>query len=336
MIDLADGLAGVLMIMIMIYLVTGGADFGAGVWELLATGPRKKQQREALARAIAPIWEANHVWLIVVVVVLFVCFPRVHVVIMTSLHLPILLLLLGIVLRGAAFAFRSYAAGSVRTEARWTLVFRMASIAAPLFLGITAGTLASGRLHGAASGPLATADASLWLAPFPLAVGLLVAAACTYLAAVYMTVEVAGDRQLADDFRRRAMLTQVVVGACALLALLAARSGAPRLFDRLVLQWWSIGFQLATAMVALGALHALWRRRYRLARVLSVAQVACIALGWGMAQYPYLVAPDLTISASAAAPQVLRATSWILAIGAVFSVPLMLYLLRVFKSEDRP
>jgi cytochrome d ubiquinol oxidase subunit II len=127
--------AGVLMVSLTIYVLSGGADYGSGVWDLLASGPRKLEQRQFLAHAIGPIWEADHVWLILTVVILFTCFPAAFCTIMTDLNLPVTLMLVGIILRGAAFSFRSYGSSDIRTDRRWSRIFGRASLITPALLG---------------------------------------------------------------------------------------------------------------------------------------------------------------------------------------------------------
>src|SRR3954468_18041550 len=190
---LPEMIAAVMVLALNAYVLTGGADFGGGVWDLLARGPRRAAQRELIASQIGPIWEANHVWLILVVVLLFTGFPAAFATLGVVLHIPLSLMLVGIVLRGSSFVFRSYGARDDATQQRWSRVFAMASVITPLLLGIIVGSVASGAA-GAAAGRLATPrDASFapvylapWLSPFPLAMGALALAMFAFLAAVYL------------------------------------------------------------------------------------------------------------------------------------------------------
>src|SRR5437764_5309144 len=154
-IGLPEMLAAVMVVSLNAYVLTGGADFGGGVWDLLASGPRRAAQRELIASQIGPIWEANHVWLILVVVVLFTAFPAAFATLGVVLHVPLSLLLIGIVLRGSSFVFRSYGARDDATQQRWGRVFAMASVITPILLGIVVGAVASGAT-GAAADRLAT------------------------------------------------------------------------------------------------------------------------------------------------------------------------------------
>src|ERR1700675_2919270 len=186
-IGLPELIAGIMVLALNAYVLMGGADFGGGVWDLLATGPRRTKQRELIAKTIAPIWEANHVWLIVVVVTLFTAFPVAYGTIGTVLHLPLVLMLIGIVLRGSAFVFRS--SGTGRNERwRWGRVFAFSSVIPPVLLGVVIGALATGDVGEAAArvatGSFYAVYVAPWLAPFPIAVGLMALALFALFAAV--------------------------------------------------------------------------------------------------------------------------------------------------------
>ncbi|HEY6002339.1 MAG TPA: cytochrome d ubiquinol oxidase subunit II [Anaeromyxobacter sp.] len=323
----ADLLGAALLSALVLYALLGGADFGGGIWDLLASGPRKAEQRALVERAIGPIWEANHVWLILVVVVLFTAFPPAFAAICIELFLPLVLLLVGIVLRGASFTFRAYVGSGDRAQARWGLVFSASSVLAPIVLGVVVGALASGRLGAAAHGAATLA----WLAPFPLAVGLFAAALFAYLAAAYLAVEAEGA--LREDFRRRAIGAGAAVFACAALAGALSWREAPLVFAGLTRRSWSLALHVATAAAALTAFAALFRGRVRAGRAAAALQVALIVVGWGASQYPYLVVPDVTL-ASASAPRAVQvALLWALAAGGAVLFPMLAVLFRVFKGE---
>lgn len=316
---------------LVLYFLFGGADFGGGVWHLIATGPRAARQRALVAQAIAPIWEANHVWLILVVVILFTGFPPAFAVISTRLHTPLLALLLAIVARGSAFAFRS-ASAERRPERRgWSAVFVAGSLAAPVLLGMIVAVIAGGQTGD----PDRLSWRGPWLAAFPISSGLFALALCTFLAAVYLTVEAEGDRELADDFRWRAFVSGVVSGALALATFLLSAEGAPRVHAGLSSRRWSLLLHGLTALAALAALIAILGRRYRLARLLAAAQVALVVLGWGASQYPYLMVPDLTLWSASAPPQTQTVLLVALSIGALVLFPSLRLLFRVFKSRPR-
>ncbi len=326
-------LATVMGVALYLYFLFGGADFGGGVWDLAATGPRAADQRRAIESAIGPVWEANHVWLILVVVVLFTGFPTAFAAISVALHVPLTLFLIGVVLRGSAFAFRGLRATGRDVERRLGLVFSVASTIAPVLLGMVVGALVSGRIR-VRDGIVESGFFATWLAPFPLAVGLFALALCAFLAATYLTNEVT-DPALREDFRRRALISGVAVGALALAAFLLAGNGAPRVREALAARRWSWPFHLATGTAAVITLVALARRRFRIARMAVAAQTAFILMGWALAQMPYLVVPELTLAGAAAQPRTQRLLLVVLAAGLPVLAPSLWLLFRVFKRESR-
>lgn len=322
-------IAGLMAAALVLYALLGGADYGGGVWDLFATGPRAADQRRLIAEAIAPVWEANHVWLILVLVILFTAFPPAFAAIGTSLHIPLTLMLIGVVLRGTAFTFRHYDDQHDRVQRRWGLLFSIASIITPILLGVVVGAVVSGNIRAPASGG---SFVSPWLAPFPFAVGFLALMLFAFLAAVYLTVEAKGAA-LQDDFRVRAIVAGIGVFVTAGLALLVARRGAPVIWDHLLTGWWAVLLHVATGLAAAGAFVALWIRRFRAARLLAAAQVVLILSGWATAQYPWLVVPEHTISSAAAPDSVLRPLLVALGLGVLLLAPSIYYLMRVFKGR---
>ncbi|MEX2155493.1 MAG: cytochrome d ubiquinol oxidase subunit II [Gemmatimonadales bacterium] len=326
--SLADALAGIILVALTAYVLLGGADFGGGVWDLLATGPRKARQRDLIAHAIGPVWEANHVWLILAVVLLFTCFPPAFARMAIALHVPLTLMLIGVVLRGSAFVFQSYGGGGGR-------VFAIASLVTPVLLGIAVGAVASGAVGelGAGSGEqFYGVYIAPWLKPFAFAVGFFALACFAFLAAVYLTLE-ARDRELQEDFRRRAIGAGVAVFVTAALGLVLSPH-APLVERGLLAAPWAVALHVLTGCAAVTAFSALWTRRYRTARVAAAAQVALILWGWGLAQYPYLLPPDLTIAAAAAPRVTLELALGAVCLGAIVLFPSLYYLLKVFKGSS--
>ena len=166
----AEVLAGAIVVALNAYVVLAGADFGGGVWDLLARGPRRERQRELIAHAIGPVWEANHVWLILVVVLLFSCFPSAFSRLVISLHIPLTLVLVGIVLRGSAFTFRSYGGDDVPAQRHWGRLFASASLVTPLLLGVALGAIAAGRVVAPSGTGFAADYVWPWLSPFTVSV----------------------------------------------------------------------------------------------------------------------------------------------------------------------
>lgn len=326
--------AGVIMTALTAYVLLAGADFGGGVWDLLAFGESRQRQRDLIAHAMGPVWEANHVWLILVIVLLFTCFPPVFARLAIVLHIPLTLMLIGIVLRGSAFTFRSYETRADRAQRRWGRLFSIASLVTPVLLGMIVGAIASGRA-GSVAAEAGFTDTYLapWLTPFSLTVGLMALGLFAFLAAIYLAWE-AEDAALRETFRVRGLAAGVLVFLASMLALGIAlgESGSP-MGPGLTRATHSIPLQAATGLAAVTALVGLWTRRYGLARVAAGAQVTLILWGWGLAQYPYLVPPDLTIEGAAAPAVTLRLVLIALAVGALVLAPSLWYLFRVFKSR---
>jgi cytochrome bd ubiquinol oxidase subunit II len=329
---LEDRLGAVILASLVLYALSGGADYGGGMWDLLASGPRAARQRAAIEHAIGPIWEANHVWLILIIVVLFTAFPPAFAAAMTAVHIPMTAVLVGIVLRGSAFVFRRYDAREDIVHKRWSMLFGAASFFTPFLLGLCLGALASGDIR-VVGGRVSTGFFAGWTAPFAVACGLFALGLFAFLAATYLTVDTEGERDLQDDFRTRALIAGVVLAPVAALTFALARNGAPTLFERLT-SWWAPWLVAVTSVCAIGALGALWSRRFRWARLAAIGQVACILIGWGLAQYPYLVMPDLTLPNAATAASTLRALQSALVVGAAVLFPAFGYLFYVFKRRE--
>jgi cytochrome d ubiquinol oxidase subunit II len=327
-------LGGVLLAALTLYVVTGGADFGGGLWDLFATGPRAARQRALIAQAIGPIWEANHVWLILVIVILFVCWPPAYARLSIALHVPLSLMLLGIVMRGSAFVFRSY--GSRREDAQrlWSRVFAIASLVTPLTFGMSVGAIASGDLHAAMGADPSWRDlVRPWTRPFPVAVGVLTVALFGFLAATYLTLE-GREPDLREDFRRRGLVAGTIAAVLAIASLALARSGARPLFGELMhsaLTPLVLGGAGLAAFVALGSLAL---RRYAMARAAAAAFAALLLWGWALAQYPRLIEPDVDLFAAAAPRAVLRPVLIGVIAGFAVLVPSLSYLFRVFKGRE--
>ncbi len=342
---LADLLAGIVVVSLNAYVLLAGADFcggvwdpdfGGGVWDLLARGPRAREQRAVIAEAIGPVWEANHVWLILALVLIFTCFPAVFAQLGLRLHIPFALVLVGIVLRGSAFAFRSYGGQRDEAQRRWGRLFAIASLITPVVLGTAVGAFASGKIRerGMGNGErFYDLYVGTWLTPFALSVGVFALVAFAFLAAVYLTLE-ARDQELREEFRRRGLAAGVALGFAGLVTLLLARGGAPRVAEGLVFAPWALPLHLVTAAAALTALWALWRRRYRIARIAAAGQVSLIFWGWPLSQYPDLLPPDYAIADVAAPDATLRLALGAVALGAVVLLPSLRYLFKVFKRRE--
>jgi len=318
---LATVLLAVLFGGLTVYAVLGGADFGAGVLHLVAgPGLAGGRRRRAIAGAMGPVWEANHVWLIFFLTGLLTLFPAAFAALGTALLLPGALVLVGLVVRGAALACSGHLAGAERARRPIGLAFGLASLTTPAVFGATAGGLARGG-HGAA----------LWAGPFQLVTALLAVAMCSALAATFMTVEAAraGEAALAGDFRALARRSADATAVLAALGLAAARLFASPFFDDLTGDGLPAliagGGGLAWAIAALG-----WRRD-RLARGALVVAVAAVMWGWALAQYPRLAGPGVTVTSAAAPAPELRAVAIALGAGAVLLLPALALLYGAFR-----
>ncbi len=338
-IGLPEILACAIAISLTAYALMGGADYGGGVWDLLARGPHARAQRELIASSIGPIWEANHVWLVLVVVLLFTAFAPAFALLSVVLHIPLTIMLVGIVLRGSAFVFRSYGSRDDAPSRSWGRVFAVASIVTPIALGAVIGAVASGAAATAAqelaeptSHSFAEIFVAPWLAPFPIAVGFLALALFAFLAAVYLAIA-ARDDQLREDFRLRALLAAAAVFVTAAIALVLAHISASRVVAVLTHGPVAVALHAFTAIAALTALWAIYTRRWRIARVAAAAQVALILGGWFASQYPYIVPPTLTIRAAAAPTRTLAVELAALVTGALVLIPSLIYLFGLFAPS---
>ena len=236
----------VMLAALVAYALLGCADFGGGIWDLFSVGPRAREQRRHIAQAIGPVWEANHVWLIFLIVVLFTCFPRAYAAASTALFWPLHLILAGIVLRGAAFVFRAYHAVSAAEELGWSRLFGAASALTPVLLGACLGAVSTGDV-AVVDGMPAEGSSSVWLGRFSVATGLLAFLLSAYLAAVYLAWE--SDGELQEDFRRRALATWLLAGLVSFGLLILTAMDAPHL-------WKNLTGGSPAAIVAAGALLA--------------------------------------------------------------------------------
>lgn len=317
------------------YAALGGADFGAGLWDLLARGPRAARQRDAISHALGPVWEANNVWLIYVIVVTWTAFPVVYAAVSTALFIPIVLALVGIVLRGAGFGLRSQFAERAGIATAWGYTFNGASVIAPFMLGALAGAIAGGDIR--VIGGVVQANLwTTWTVPFALVCGAFAVAICATLAAAYLAVEarMAGDAELNNDFRVRALWAGAVTAVLGAAAALLSRAEEPLLWSGLVGK--ALPLSLGAMLIGLLAAVALLRGRYLWARYLVAGEIACILAAWAVAQYPYLIIPDVTIASAAAPDSVLLAVTIASAAGALVLFPSLWYLFAIFKGRPRP
>jgi len=315
------------MVGITAYAVLGSADFGAGFWDLTAGGDRRGGRvRGMVQHAMSPVWEANHVWLIFVLVVVWTAFPTAFGSIFSTLSVPLFLAALGIILRGAAFALRGQA-GTIREARLLGALFASSSVLIPFCLGAAIGGIASGRV------PVGNAEGdvwSSWLNPTSVLIGVLAVVTGAHLAAVFLAADSgrAGLPDLVRAFRARALGSGVLAGALALAGLLVVRSDAPDLFDGLT-SGLGLVCVLASGAAGVGTLALVARGHHEPARYVAAMSVGAIVCGWAFAQRPYLLPPDLTLDDAAAPDATLAAVLVGIGIGALILVPSLWLLYRL-------
>ena len=318
--------AVVLLLALTAYAVFGGADFGAGFWDLTAGGTeRGRRPRELIERSIGPVWEANHVWLIFVFVVTWTAFPEAYASIWLTLFVPLTIAALGIVLRGASFAFRKSveATGSKRAFGG---AFAASSVVVPFCMGAAAGGIASGRVP---AGGTAGDPVDSWVNPTSVVCGLLAVTLFAYLAAVYLVWDArgGGEADLEEHFRRRCLASGVVAAVVLVVGAFVIRDDAPYVWDGLTSR--ALPVVVVGTLCGLGALVLLVMGAARGARLLAALAVAAVVVGWGTAQWDYLLPTSLTVSAAAAPSGTLTALVVVVGLALVIVVPgfLLLYVL---------
>lgn len=283
----------ILFIGVTAYALFGGADFGAGFWDLIAGGTKRGERpREIINHSIGPVWEANHVWLVFVFVVLWTAFPPAFAAIGLTLFVPLTLAAFGVVLRGSGFAFR-HAVFSTRDRRAFGAMFATSSVIVPYCLGAVVGAIASGRVP---AGGLAGDPWDSWMNPTSVLGGVLAVSVVAYLAAVYLVWDA---KRLSDDamveyFRKRAVIAAVVTGVVAFAGIFVLRADAEYLFNGLTTR--ALPVVVLSAIAGTASLVLLLRRSHRGARLAAIAAVFFVIVGWGVAQWDYLLPETLAVS----------------------------------------
>jgi cytochrome bd ubiquinol oxidase subunit II len=320
---IADAVGGILLAGLTLYAALGGADFGGGLWDLLAGGDQRgRGPRQLIDDTITPVWEANHVWLIFILVIFWTAFPAAFAAVMTAAALPLWLAAFGIVLRGSGFAFRKEVE-ALGWQRLFGAAFAFSSLIVPFFMGTVIGAIASGRVPAS----LAHTDLAVWTGPTSLLTGALFVAVCGYLAAVFLTREASrrSDDRLRRYFARRAAVAGAVSGALSLATLLEIHSSSPALYHGLTHR--ALPLVIVSAACGLTVLVSLATGRSQALRPLSVLGVAAVVWGWGVAQYPVLLpGTGLTLTTGAAPHSVLVTVVVVFVAAAVLVGPSFLLL----------
>jgi cytochrome bd ubiquinol oxidase subunit II len=320
--NLPNVVAAIMFVGVIAYAVFAGADFGCGVWDLTAGGPRRGgPMRSLIDDSIGPVWEANHVWLIFVFVYLWTAFPQAFAALCETMFVPLTLAGFGIVLRGSAFAFRKFAP-TVSQARIFGVIFAMSSLMTPFFMGAIVGAVASGRVPLDGSGD----RLSSWATESSLVGGVLAVLTSAFLAAVFLTAEASGQGNvtLLAACRRRALATGALTGLAALAGIIPLRDDAPRLFDRLTGP--ALPVVMLSALAGGGSLMLLWRGQPKPARAAAVVAVAAVVAGWGFAQYPWILVDAARIEDVAGARPTLWSLVVVFGLAAVTVLPALGYL----------
>ncbi|MGZ8539002.1 MAG: cytochrome d ubiquinol oxidase subunit II [Chitinophagaceae bacterium] len=322
---------------ILLYLLMGGADFGAGIIELFTSKKNERLTRRTMYKAIGPIWEANHMWLIITIVILFVGFPVIYTTISVHLHIPLVVMLLGIIARGTAFTFRHYDAVVDDMQTIYNRIFTLSSFITPLFLGIIAGSTVSGKIDTQAKDFL-SAYISSWLNFFSVAVGFFTVAICGFLAAIYLVGET-DNKQYKLHFIKKAQHMSIAALLCGMLVFAAAYA------EDIPLTHWIFGNAVGlTAISAAGlSLLLLWyllsKGKTKIIRILAGFQVTMILVATTYIHYPNIVilknGSYLSLVEHSGHSKTIAALAWALLTGSIFILPALFYLIYSFQKKNR-
>jgi len=321
---------------VLLYFLLGGADFGAGIIEMFTSKKNVTRTRKTLYHAIGPIWEANHMWLIIAIVILFVGFPSIYSLLSIHLHIPLVILLMGIIARGTAFVFRHYDAIQDGMQGLYNKVFVISSVVTPLFLGIIAGSTLSGRIDPNAT-TFAQAYVYTWFNLFSITIGLFTVALCGFLAAVYLIGEADNEHDRLRFVEKAKISNAVAVGLGGLVFAAAA-------IERVPLNDWIFRNPIGLTCMLLAALSLIlmWRwinrKRPTVMRVLVAFQVTMILLAITSANFPVVVLLSsgdvVSLSASEAPMKTIESLGWALIIGSLFILPALYYLFYSFQKSE--
>lgn len=323
---------------ILLYILLGGADFGAGIIELMTAKTNKAKTRKTMYKAIGPIWEANHMWLIIAVVILFVGFPKIYTTISVYLHIPLVCMLLGIIARGTAFVFRNYDAVKDDMQKIYTPIFVYSSLITPFFLGIIAASSVSGQIDPLANDFL-TAYVFSWLNWFSVTVGIFTVSICGFLATIFIIGQTTdeGDRAHFVGKARRAIF---FVMGCGALVFIAAEA------EQVPLMSWIFGGLpgliaiIAASLSLILMFYALNKNKPILLRLLAGFQVTMILFAATYSHFPDIVllknGSNLSLLVHQGQAKTIATLGYALLIGSLFILPALVYLIYIFQTPKKP
>lgn len=320
---------------ILLYVLLGGADFGAGIIELFTSKPNRARARRTMYEAIGPIWEANHMWLIIAIVILFVGFPKIYTTVSVYLHIPLVCMLLGIIARGTAFVFRNYDAVKDNMQKVYTSIFIYSSLITPFFLGIIAASSVSGQIDLQASDFL-SAYVWSWLSWFSVAVGLFTVSICGYLAAIFIIGQTDNEADRALFIRKAKRCVFVVMFAGALVFMAAYAEDIP-------LGEWIFGHPLGIIAITTASISLIimWftieKDKPAVLRLLAGFQVTMILFAATYTHFPNIVllkhGEELSLLAHQGQAKTIDSLAYALLIGSLFILPALFYLIYVFQKK---
>jgi cytochrome d ubiquinol oxidase subunit II len=320
---------------LLLYCLFAGADFGAGILEIFLRSRKREDQRELISHAMGPVWEANHVWLILAVVILFMGFPRAYTEMSIRFHIPLTLILIGVIMRGCAFSFRSYDPVIDRSHFYYSGIFRISSVLTPLMLGVIAGAAFLGKTGGVSFYDLYV---SPWFDLFTFSIGIFTCALFAFLASVYLIGE-GSDPEVQMVFVKRAKTFNIVSVLAGALVFISAQIDGFSLIEKFASDPVSLGAMALATFLLIPIWRSIHRHRSFQARFFSAAQVALVLIGWFKVQFPVILASAdptqvLTIYNSAAPEAVLRALTYALLFGSLLIFPALFYLIKIFKYSE--
>ena len=332
---LVESIACFLAVSILFYCLFAGADFGAGILEAFLGNTRREEQRTVITHAIGPVWEANHVWLILAVVILFTGFPKAYSVLSITFHIPLTLMLLGVILRGCAFTFRHYDAVRDRSQRYYSAIFVASSFLTPLMLGMVAGGMLLGAVAPIEEG-FHAAFVRPWANIFCFSVGVFTCVLFAFLAAVYLIGET-NDPELKSLIITRALILNALAIVVGVAVFIAAEIDDLQLAQLFAGKALSLASMIGATLILIPLWIAIRRNAVQSARALVAAQVALVLVGWFRLQFPMIISSKvdpLTIYNAASPDPTLRYLLYALIGGSVIIFPALAYLLIVFKLSD--